>query len=212
MRVKIGIGMLLLLVAFAYLLAVDTSVHIIADVKNNATFFKLHISSNQICFLFNETAKYGSATHLPLSPYTLVPFMVLLTIAELFILLTVLEFICAQAPASMRSSLISLNFFCYGICAVFLSLFLLPFGFGFKDHLSHLKFSCGSTLLLSVIVVGILGFTLYCVIAKWYKNRQRGGQTNINYQSVIEGYYERMIEDRERRKSIRTEQTSHYLL
>jgi len=210
MRVKIGTGMLLLLVAFAYLLAVDAAAHSIAD--KDSAIFKLNISSNQICFMFNETADFGSATHIPLSPYSLVPFIVLLTIAELLIFLTMLEFICAQAPGSMRSFLISLNFFSYGICAIFLSLFLLPFGYGFKNHLRHLRLSCGSTLLLSVIVVGVLGFALYVYVAKWYKNRQRGGQNNINYQSVIERHYERIIEDRERHNRMRSEQVSHYLL
>ena len=209
MRVKIGLGMLAYVIGFCYLLAVDATAHINTNIKYAAN--AEYNSSYQMCFLYNQSTQYGDS-HLTFSPYTLVPFTMILVIGELLIFLTVTEFICAQAPGSMRSFLISIYFFVYGISAILMSLILLPFGFGFKNNLKHLPFSCGSIFFAFATAIGVFGLIIYIFTAKWYKNRQRGGQNNINYQTVVEGYYEQLIAERERRQSTVFDQTTYYNL
>lgn len=207
-------GMLVLLAAFGYILAVDASAHVNANIYYNKTYAEYNVTSYQLCFLLNQSNLYGAASHLTFSTYTLIPFEVVVTIGELLIFVTVIEFICAQAPQSMRSFLISTTFFMYGISAIVLSLFMLPFGFGFQATWHHLTYSCGTVFFSFVIGFGVFGFISYLYIAKWYKNRQRGGQNNINYQTVVEGYYEKIIEERERQKerSSTNPQTSYFTL
>ncbi len=208
-----GLGIVVLLAALGYIMIVDATSHYNADIQRNIVKYN-NGNSYQLCFLYNESNLYGNATHLTFSPYTLVPYIVMVTISELLIFLTLLEFICAQAPRSMRSFLISISLFIHGVSAIAMSLFVLPFGAGFKNNLNHLKVSCGSIFFAFVISFGVFGFIVYYYIAKWYKDRQRGGQYNINYQTVIEGYYERMIEERQReeKQQLRNSQTSYFSL
>lgn len=202
LKIKIGLGMLVLLAAFTYLLAVDASAHVVTN-RSYKTLYKDHnASSYQLCFLYSQNSSYGNTSHLTLSSFTLVPFLMMTTVGELLIFLTILEFICAQAPQSMRSFLISSTFFVYGVSAIAMSLFILPFGMGFKSTLEHLTYSCGTVFFSFVIGFGTAGFIVYLYVCKWYKNRQRGGQHNINYQTVIESYYEKVIDERQRQKRL----------
>ena len=134
--------------------------------------------------------------HVETSPFSLVPIIVIITIGELLVFIATFEFICAQSPYSMRGLIIGIVYFIFGMFAGIMAVLVISFALGFKNHTSNLPLSCGSSYILAVIGIGVVGLVLYIIVAKWYKKRQRGGQSNINHQTVVEGYYENCIRQR----------------
>ena len=55
------------------------------------------------------------------------------------------------------------------------------------------KLSCLFWNLFLQLVISLLGFILYCCIAKWYQQRQRGD--NYYARNVIEEVYEKMLQE-----------------
>ena len=140
------------------------------------------VGHSETCFFYNSTHS-GSITQ------PLMPVIVIVSIGEMLVFISILEFICAQSPYSMRGLMIGIFFFVYGLFVGFLGIVLFAFAEGFKNYSG--KPSCGSWYLMAVIVIGAIGTLLYVIAAKWYRKRQRGGQTNINHQTVVESYYEK---------------------
>ena len=92
--------------------------------------------------------------------------------------ISILEFIVAQAPQSMRGLLIGV-YYCiaYGISQFVAWLLFLPF----QDHNNPLSY------LTIVTAVGIVGFAIYARVASQYKNRERDEVVNVNL--FAESYY-----------------------
>ena len=176
---RIGLGMAVMLIGHSLLLVIDVYSH---DHKN--------ISGNNSC-MFNDIS-----THVNLSPYYLVPVIVIVTIGELFTLIATYEFICAQSPYSMRGLLIGIFYFIYGVYTGVMAIVLMTFALAFKNHTSNSVLSCGSSYFVAVIGIGVVGLVAYIIVAKWYTKRQRGGQSDINHQSVLESYFEKYIRQR----------------
>ncbi len=89
---------------------------------------------------------------------------------------TMMELVCAQAPYHMRGL--------FGGCM----LLVLMSSFIVKDY-----FPSNITLTLYGIkaVVSLLGFILYCLLARWYKRRVRDEEYNV--QTVVEEVYDRYL-------------------
>ncbi len=99
----------------------------------------------------------------------------------------VIEFVCAQSPYKMRGLLIG----CAGICV------LPPFFLGrvlnglFEENIVCKKEyypviqSCFSA------AVSLIGFILYCFIARWYKMRVRDEDYDVH--RVVEEVYDRYL-------------------
>ena len=175
MTVRIGLGMLLMMIGHLSLFAVDYIGHDQASARYNGTCFFLKGSRD-----------------LEFNPYYLVPIIAGMSIGELLIFVSALEFICAQSPYSMRGLIIGIFYFILGLFSLFVALVILLFALPFKYISStNLVLSCGNSYSLGVLVIGAFGLVLYVFITKWYKNRQRGGQYNINPQAVLEDYFER---------------------
>ncbi len=88
---------------------------------------------------------------------------------------TMLELVCAQAPYNMRGL--------FGGCMVLVLLSVLIIG----------QFSLNNTLTTYGVRVGIslLGFILYCLLARWYKRRVRDEDYNVH--GVVEEVYDRYL-------------------
>ena len=171
---RIGLGMLVMLIGHGCLFAID---------------FTAHQLDHSGCLFFY------SHSHVDFSPFYLVPIIIIMSIGELLVFIAVLEFLCAQSPYNMRGLIIGILFFLYGIFNALVSLVMLIFALAFKHASSSVVLSCGSSYTLGVVSIGIFGFVLYIFTAKWYKKRQRGGQNNINHQSVVEDYFEQRLFD-----------------
>ncbi len=87
-----------------------------------------------------------------------------------------LELVCAQAPYNMRGL--------FGGCMVLVLLSSLIIGF---------YISSNNTLSIYGVRVGIsvLGFILYCLLARWYKRRVR--DEDYNAHRVVEEVYDRYL-------------------
>ena len=91
---------------------------------------------------------------------------------------TMLELICAQAPYNMRGL--------FGGCLVLVlfSSFIIGYYFPLNVRL---------TIYEIIVRVGIslLGFILYCLLARWYKRRVR--DEDYNAHRVVEEVYDRYL-------------------
>ncbi len=178
---RIGLGILVMLVGHCLLFTIDFVAHHQESIKDGTNTY--------------SSCLFYSNVHLKsISPFSLVPIIVLMSVGELLTFVGVYEFICAQAPYSMRGLVIGMLFFTYGLFIALVSLILATFALSFKQR-TPLLLSCGSSYSLCVLALGILGFFFYVFIARWYKKRQRGGQDNVNRQAVVENHYEQKIRE-----------------
>ena len=90
----------------------------------------------------------------------------------------------------MRGLLIGIFYAIDGIFVGITGLILLFFA---KSHLYTHTLSCGLLFYLVVLLIGTVGLVVYCVVARWYRKRQRGGQEFVNERAILESYYERAI-------------------
>jgi dipeptide/tripeptide permease len=176
--VRIGIGMFVILFGLLVMLVVDVSAHYVSH-------------DGSICMFYTET------DNVRVSSLFLVIVIVIMTVGELLAFLPMLEFICAQAPYSMRGLMIGIVFMVYGLAVGLVGVVLLLFSKGlegrYKSDTTGTSSgpSCGTWYIGTVLVIGCVGTVLYIVAAKRYKKRQRGGQNDVNQQTVVETYHER---------------------
>ena len=102
---------------------------------------------------------------------------------------SLLEFMCAQSPYKMRGLLVSL--------VIPLAIFSLSLGWTASFYLDKKIHSvCTQTwcplILISVkTALCLIGFLLFCVVARWYKKRVR--DENYSTQRVVEEVYDRYL-------------------
>ena len=99
------------------------------------------------------------------------------------------EFICAQAPYNMKGLLIGTAFsISYAVLPVGYAIFV-AWDFGWRTAYTNAPLSCGFWFFLFLILTDIVGLLILCIVAKWYKRRER--DEPANQQSVVEEVYER---------------------
>lgn len=107
-------------------------------------------------------------------------------VSSLFLFVAVIEFVCAQSPYNMRGILIGLLYGVLGLFTIFDFLILMPFLF---HHHEEGKSMCGFWYYLVIMLVVVVALTVFCVVAKWYKKRER--DETLNDQVFVETYYAR---------------------
>ena len=97
----------------------------------------------------------------------------------------VLEFVCAQSPYNMRGLLVSFA------GPVFLLSGLV--GWNVPKYLTHIckQSWCSLVLFSAKTIACLIGFLLYCVVARWYKIRVR--DEDYSPQRVVEEVYDRYL-------------------
>ena len=106
-------------------------------------------------------------------------------IVTLFFLSGVVEFVCAQAPYNMRGLLTGYITFITVIPTLFGVLIL---------HIFKLECTMPSCTVIRTsisMVLSLVGFILYCVLARWYKTRVR--DEDYSPHRVIEEVYDRYL-------------------
>ena len=149
------------------------------------TFIGAILTLISVCMcLFLNTLVFSISTNLDEQTVTwlaLVP-RVISRFGYVIFTISILEFIVAQAPQSMRGLLIGV-YYCiaYGISQFAAWLLFLPF----QDHNNPLyKIS----YLTMATAVGIVGFAIYARVASQYKNRERDEVVNLHI--FAESYFE----------------------
>ncbi len=102
-----------------------------------------------------------------------------------FIIMTFLEFVCAQSPYKMRGLLLGYVVFLY----------IISLTINITAAYICKKFSCHSGILESVFTaLSLVGFVVYCLLARWYKMRVRDEEYNVH--RVVEEVYDRYLSQR----------------
>ena len=119
---------------------------------------------------------------------------VLLAMGPPIIMATVLEFISAQSPHSMKGLLIGVFFAIKGFFQLISSIALVPISSdsiwskgGIREHPPVTN--CCFTYFLFTIVVALFGFIVFSIMAKRYKYRERDDRPYD--QSVVEEIFHR---------------------
>ena len=147
-----------------------------------------HLHSNNTHCMFDTYS--GSANTLPIPLYWLLLSDIVFGIGAAIVIVTIIEFILAQSPNSMRG--------------VMMGVFLLLFFFatagndGLQLLLKHFRNatpSCGFYYYLVLSILIMLSLVLFTIAAKRYKLRER--ERHVNIQAIVEEHYERYLDQEE---------------
>ncbi len=136
----------------------------------------LFITILNIVFLILEILQNNDSDLVAIKYVTIVLNSTFTGVLTMLLASTMLELVCAQAPYNMRGL--------FGGCMVLVLLSVLIIG----------QFSpLNNTLTTYGVRVGIslLGFILYCLLARWYKRRVR--DEDYNAHRVVEEVYDRYL-------------------
>ena len=166
---RMGIGMLLLLVALIYSSSLDTAYYIYGSSLNGSVYSNISGLEQKVSGMYISI---------------FIPQCTLVSLANVIMPIALLEFICSQSPHSMKGLFIGLLIGNQGL----LSLLSLPF-----LALKHYKpFYCGGLVYYLVnISLGVLFFILFVIAAKKYKYRERDEPSNER--RYIEEYYSKLL-------------------
>lgn len=186
---RIFLGSILCLLGIATMLVIDLVGHSLNQ--------GIVLNSTQCVFQFYRTNTTVSYPALNLHWSVLIPPNLFLGIGPLILVGTILEFISAQSPQSMKGCLIGIFFAVRGLFQFFNSIMIVPFSL--KHPWATGKMiedppvtNCGFAYLLFTIVVGLTGFVLFLIAAKKYKYRER--EEGMFRQQDVEDVYERYMQ------------------
>ncbi len=169
---RMGLGLLLIAVALAYLTSLD-------PVRN-------YVDQVNTCVFANSTICIASDVNVVFC----LPFTILVAVAQILIIVFGFEFIVAQSPQSMKGLAIGLWFACYGVVQIASLNLDKPFSF---VHESSSVLTCGFYYFLTKTLVSILLFVLYIFLAKRYTMRVRNKPINVHI--IAEDHFLKYIDD-----------------
>ena len=146
-----------------------------------------------VWYTHNTSAKclFASDCFSPLpidSPWIEIPIQFIRIAFEFLVTIAMMELVCAQAPYNRRGMLFGI------LCSVSLASASLGFGVYMAWKLGYQKEaadspSCIVWFYLFTTITTTLGYVVWCVVAKKYKNRERDEPER--YRIFIEDYYDR---------------------
>ena len=147
-----------------------------------------HLHSNNTHCMFDTN--YRSANTLPIPLYWLLLSDIVYGIGAVIVIVTLIEFILAQSPNSMRG--VMMGFF------VMLFFIATVVNYGLQlllEHFSNATPSCGFYYYLVLSILIMLSLVLFTIAAKRYKLRER--ERHVNIQAIVEEHYERYLDQQE---------------
>ena len=147
-----------------------------------------HLHSNNTHCMFDAYTE--SANTLPIPLYWLLLSDIVFGIGAAIVLVTIIEFVLAQSPHSMRGVMMG----------VFMMLFFFAtsVNYGLQlllEHFSNATPSCGFYYYLVLSILIMLSLVLFTIAAKRYKLRER--ERHVNIQAIAEEHYERYLDQEE---------------
>ena len=188
---RLGIGIVVCLLGVTTLLLVDVVGHALnINRATNQTqcMFQVTLTNDR-----NVTLFYSS---LDMHWAVLIVPSLLLQIGPLLIIATVLEFISAQSPQSMKGLLVGVFFAIRGLFQFLNTIVIIPLSlkhpWASGEMLENPPVTnCGFVYLLFTCVAGLIGLVLFFVAAKKYKYRERN--EGLFCQQDVEEIYDRYI-------------------
>ena len=171
---RFGLGIVAALVCSVLLFSVDTAGH--AENHLVPCMFSANMSS------------------LPLSidatGFT-VAFNVFSSLFQMLYFIAGYEFICAQSPYSMKGLLFGCYYSMRGIFQLLADFWYIGWKYSRTEENSVTYPSCGFWYYLFTTVMGAVGLVLFCLVAKWYKKRER--EEPANERLLVEAYYDKYV-------------------
>ena len=100
------------------------------------------------------------------------------------------EFLCAQTPYTLKGLIIGLSFAsALGLSPALADATLTTWAHTWSQPLSYP--TCAFWFYLFTIVVTVVGVVMFCIVAKWYKRRERNKL--LHEQKFVEDYYNKYI-------------------
>ena len=188
---RLGIGIVVCLLGVTSMLIIDVAGHALdmnKAVNHTQCMFQMTPNNN-----FNATLSY-----IPLDMHwavLVVPSLFLQT-GPLLVIATVLEFISAQSPQSMKGLLVGIFFAIRGLFQFLNSIAIIPLSlkhpWASGEMLENPPVTnCGFVYLLFTCVAGLIGLVLFLAAARRYKYRERN--EGLFSQHDVEEIYDRYI-------------------
>ena len=176
------------------------SVALMFVIQSTANYLYIHHNSsdasNNTCIFLSEYRGRHSSAH-PVSPTLGLPSELLVVlnllngIAAPLLTITVLEFISAQGPHTMKGLLLGMFYAFRGVAITLGCLFTFPF---MQESLwagHNGVFDCGFFYYLCNTVLGVAGLLAFVAAARWYRYRERDDPPYGH--QYVEEYYSRYI-------------------
>ena len=151
---RIGINILFTIVLSLITLSIDTAGH-------------LHNHSLPCMFRSNGSSPVIETNYIWVDVFT----QIFLGIQFMFFNIAIFEFVCAQAPYNLKGLLIGLVYCVYIATTPLAYIIHLAWDLGWKETVTQP--SCGFWYYLSIALIATLGLVIWCIVAKWYKRRER---------------------------------------
>ena len=179
---RMGIGVVLKVMSVIFLLAVQVFANYLAT-SDEIEYKCLFLSEYK---LFN---KHNNSLSLEFPTEALVIYSFIDGIASPLINITILEFISAQSPHTMKGLLLGVFYAFRGLFFTLGCVATFPFAQEklWGDHRGI--FDCGFYYYLSNSVLGVVGLVVFLMAAKWYRNRERDDPPYSH--QYAEDYYSR---------------------
>ena len=155
---------------------------------------QLHYKSECIFNLtYNHSTHQFNIPHLGMHWAVYIPSNILIGIGPQLVTVTIFEFISAQSPHSMKGLLLGTYYAIEGFYRFISSVMLVPVSVNsiWENELYPPNTGCLFGYLLSTCTIGLVGFVLYLLAAKWYVYRQRDDRP-YDQRFVID-YYNRYL-------------------
>ena len=194
MLVRIGTFFFLFIMAVASLLVVDSAGHLILHIQNKTDIECMFVQSiipNKVDVISETLNLHWSLLIIP---------NLLIGIAPNLLLASVLEFISAQTPHTMKGLMGGVLFALRGLSRLFSAMVIIPFSLGFwTDYQTAVPgVSCATGYFLVIVTLSFVGFVWFVVSACKYTYRVRNEEGFNQYD--VEEVVERQITQREQQQ------------
>ena len=182
---RLGIGMALTLVAAMSMTVTLMGAHVHQHKTNSS-------SSEAPClFNFSYFQPTPAMDNLNLPSWTLIFPNLLSAIAIPLTYITILEFISAQSPHTMKGLLLGVFYAVRGLFTITGCALVFPFANNLWLAREGRLFDCGLSYYTFNVVIGVVGLVVFCLTARWYQYRQR--EDRPYHHGYVEDCYQRYM-------------------
>ena len=119
-----------------------------------------------------------------------IPLSIIIGIEELIVFTSLFEFICAQTPYDMKGLITGLGFCGLALSEALTGATLLTWVHAWLQPPTYP--TCAFWFYLFVILVTVVSLVMFCIVAKWYKKRERNEL--LHEQRFVEDFYDKYIQ------------------
>jgi len=122
--------------------------------------------------------------------WVVIPLSIIIGIELLIVFFSLFEFICAQTPYDMKGLIIGLVFCGVALSEALTGATLITWVYAWLQPPTYP--TCAFWFYLFVILVTVVSLVMFCIVAKWYKKRERNEL--LHEQRFVEDFYDKYIQ------------------